>query len=250
MEEHNPSAAVDETEVATVEEQHEKTIEKVAKRATEESPARDAAPERSEQDAAATDRLASEDLYLTSGVHIGTQQKTADMKEFIYRVRNDGLYVLDVEKTDSHLKTAGKLIARYDPARVLFVSARQYGQKPIKKAARTLGSMAIAGRFMPGTMTNPRVENYVEPELLVLTDPIGDAQALREAVNTGIPVIGLCDTNNETKYMDVIIPTNNKGRKSLALVYWLLTREVLKNRGQIKTYDEFEAPVEEFEAEL
>ncbi len=194
--------------------------------------------------------LAAEDLYLTSGVHIGTQQKTADMKPFVYRVRNDGLYVLDVSKTDQRIRTAARMLAKFDPSRVLIVSARQYGQKPAKELATTIGAMAIAGRFMPGTMTNPNTPNFLEPELLMVTDPMGDAQALREAVNIGIPVIALCDTNNELKYVDLCVPTNNKGRRSLALVYWLLAREVLKVKGQIKTYEEFTKTIEDFEAQL
>jgi small subunit ribosomal protein S2 len=194
--------------------------------------------------------LAPEDLYLTSGVHIGTQQKTADMKRFVYRVRNDGLYVLDVSKTDQRIKSAAKLLSKFDPAKVLIVSARQYGQKPAKELATTIGAMAIAGRFMPGTLTNPNTPNFVEPEAIMLTDPLGDAQALREAVNIGIPVVALCDTNNELKYVDLCIPTNNKGRRSLALVYWLLAREVQKVKGQIKSYEDFKKTIEDFEAQL
>lgn len=194
--------------------------------------------------------LAPEDLYLTSGVHIGTQQKTADMKPFIYRVRNDGLYVLDVSRTDQQLKSAAKFLSKFDPSKVLIVSARQYGQKPAKELATTVGAMAIAGRFMPGTLTNPNTPNFVEPDCMLVTDPLGDAQALREAVNIGIPVIALCDTNNELKYVDLVVPTNNKGRRSLALVYWLLAREVLKVKGQIKTYEEFSKTIEDFEAQF
>ena len=198
----------------------------------------------------AGETLAPEDLYLTSGVHIGTQQKTADMRPFVYRVRNDGLYVLDVSKTDQRIKSAAQFLAKVDPSKILIVSARQYGQKPAKELATTIGAMAIAGRFMPGTLTNPNTPNFVEPEAMLLTDPMGDAQALREAVNIGIPVVALCDTNNELKYVDICIPTNNKGRRSLALVYWLLAREVLKVKGQIKSSEEFTKTIEDFEAQF
>lgn len=194
--------------------------------------------------------LVPEDLYLTSGVHIGTQQKTADMRPFIYRVRNDGLYVLDVSKTDRAIKAAAKFLSKFDAAKVLVVSARQYGQKPAKELATLIGAMAIVGRFMPGTMTNPNTPNFIEPEALLVTDPLGDTQALREGVNIGIPVIGLCDTNNELKYIDICIPTNNKGRRSLALVYWLLAREILKVKGAIKTHEEFTKTIEDFEAQF
>jgi small subunit ribosomal protein S2 len=194
--------------------------------------------------------LVPEDLYLTSGVHIGTQQKTADMRPFIYRVRNDGLYVLDVSKTDKAIKSGAKLLTKFDPSKILIVAARQYGQKPAKELATLMGAMAIVGRFMPGTMTNPNTPNFIEPEMLLVTDPLGDTQALREAVNIGIPVIGLCDTNNELKYIDLCIPTNNKGRRSLALVYWLLAREVLKAKGAIKSNEEFTKTIEDFEAQF
>lgn len=197
-----------------------------------------------------TELLTSEDEYLTSGVHIGTQHKTADMKPYIFRVRNDGLFVLDIAKTDQQLRAAAKLLAKYDPTKVLFVSQRQYGQKPVKEAAKAVGANAIAGRFMPGTCTNPIVQGFMEPDVLVLTDPLGDAQALREAMNIKVPIIGLVDSNNETKNLDVVIPANNKGRRSLALTYWLLAREILVERGQLKDRAEFTPTVDDFEASL
>ncbi len=194
--------------------------------------------------------LVTEDLYLTSGVHIGTQQKSADMKQFIYRVRTDGLYVLDVKLTDQRIKEASKFLARYKPERVLIVSARQYGQKPVKVFAKTIGAKTIAGRFIPGSLTNPGLPSYCEPEILMATDPAADQQAVREAVSIGIPIVGICDANNETKYVDLIIPANNKGRMALATIYWLLTREILKEKGAIKSNEEFTLKLEDFEASL
>jgi len=203
-----------------------------------------------EQSLAGYESLVPEDQYLSCGVHIGTQQKNADMEEYIYRVRNDGLFVLDVKKTDERLRAAAKMIARYPAEKVLFVSARQYGQKPIRVLAKQTGAIAIAGRFMPGTLTNPNTSQFMEPELIVLTDPAGDAQAMREALNIGIPIIALADTNNETRNVDVIIPTNNKGRRSLALVYWILAREVLKAQGKLASDSDFTLTVDDFEAQL
>jgi small subunit ribosomal protein S2 len=197
-----------------------------------------------------THLLIPEDVYLTSGVHIGTQQKSADMKEFIFKVRTDGLYVLDVKKTDERIRVAAKFMARFDPARILIVSARQYGQKPAKVFGKAIGAMIVAGRFVPGSLTNPILPKFVEPEMLFVTDPAADEQALREGLNVGIPIIGICDANNETKYVDLVIPSNNKGRRALATVYWLLTREVLKARGQLASDDDFKMTVEEFEASL
>jgi len=192
----------------------------------------------------------SEETYMTSGVHIGTRQKTSDIKDFIYKVRNDGLYIIDVKKTDDRIKKAAKFIAKFDSNNALAVSVRQYGQKPIKKLAEHTGIQILDGRFRPGTLTNPNSKGYLEPELLIVTDPLADQQALHEAKNIGIPVVGLCDTNNETRYLDMVIPTNNKGRRALALVYWLLTREILKEKGKIKSYSDFKPTVEDFEAEI
>ncbi len=203
-----------------------------------------------EEDYKVKEFLIPEDIFLTSGVHIGTQQKSSDMKDFIFKVRTDGLYVLNIQLTNERIKYASNFLARYEPSTVLAVSARQYGQKPVSTFAKTLGYNVFAGRFIPGTLTNPNLPKYVEPELLVVTDPAADAQALKEAVSIGIPVIGFCDANNETKNIDFIVPANNKGRRSLAVVYWLLTREILKKRGDIKDNDEYSVTIEDFEAKL
>ncbi len=194
--------------------------------------------------------MVTEEIYMTSGVHIGTRQKTADIKEFIYKVRNDGLYIIDVKKTDERIKATAKFLAKYDPAKILVVSVRQYGQKPVRKLGEITGMQVLDGRFQPGTLTNPNAKTFLEPEIILLTDPLADIQALHEAKNIGIPVIALCDTNNETKYIDYVIPTNNKGRRALALIYWLLARAVLREQGKIQSDEEFTVTVEDFEAEI
>lgn len=199
---------------------------------------------------AAEDLLVPEETYLTSGVHIGTQQKSASMKPFIYKVRTDGLYVLDIKQTDTRLRTAAKLLAKYPPEKILIVAARQYGQKPARLFAQALGAQVFAGRFVPGTMTNPNLMQYTEPVILVVTDPAADQQALREAMNIGIPIVGLCDANNDTRFVDLVIPTNNKGRRALATVYWLLTRETLRARGKIQSEADFTPTIDDFEAQL
>jgi small subunit ribosomal protein S2 len=194
--------------------------------------------------------MVTEEVYMTSGVHIGTRQKTADIKEFIYKVRNDGLYIIDVKKTDERIKAAAKFLAKYDPSKILVVSVRQYGQKPVRKLGEITGIQVLDGRFQPGTLTNPNAKTFLEPEIIVLTDPLADIQALHEAKNIGIPVIALCDTNNETKYIDYVVPTNNKGRRALALIYWLLARAILREQGKISSDEEFTTTVEDFEAEI
>ena len=180
--------------------------------------------------------------YLSAGVHIGTQQKTKDMERFIHRVRDDGLYVLDVSETDGRIRTAADFLANYDPEQMLVTSSRQYGRFPAEKFADAVGARARTGRFIPGTLTNPDYAGYIEPDVVVVTDPIGDAQAVKEAITVGIPVIAMCDSNNQLSNVDLVIPTNNKGRRALSVVYWLLANETLDRRGADTVFalDDFE----------
>jgi small subunit ribosomal protein S2 len=193
--------------------------------------------------------LIPEDTYLTSGVHIGTQQKSASMRRFVLKVRFDGLHVLDVRETDRRIRFAAKFLARVPADRVLAVSQRQYGQKPVRLFAKSTGAVSFAERFVPGCLTNPNLPEYFEPKALVVTDPATDQQALSEAVSIGIPVVGLCDVNNETRFVDLVIPANNKGRLALATVYWLLAREVLRARAGGAEV-EFPQTIEDFQAAL
>lgn len=185
------------------------------------------------------------DEYLASGVHIGTQQKTKDMMKYVYRVRTDGLYVLDIHATNEKIIAASKLIAKYDINRILVVSSRQYGQFPSKMFAKSIGCRSAIGRFIPGMLTNPKVDTYFEPEIIIVTDPSGDSQVIKEAYDIGIPVIALCDSNNLISNVDLVIPTNNKGRKALSLIYWILSREVckLKNINFNLNLSDFEVPL-------
>jgi small subunit ribosomal protein S2 len=189
--------------------------------------------------------LVSIDEYLAAGVHIGTQQKTQDMMRFVYRVRTDGLYVLDIQSTDERIRVASKLLSHYDPSRILVVSSRQYGQHPAKMFSKALGTRAMLGRFIPGSLTNPQIHGFFEPDVVIVTDPAGDAQVLKEASSIGVPVVALCDTNNLISGVDLVIPTNNKGRKALSLVYWLLAREVSRLNGTPFNYElpDFETPL-------
>ncbi len=200
--------------------------------------------------------LTAMDRYLAAGCHIGTQVKTQDMEPFVYRQRPIGLYVLDVRKTDERIRTAAKFISRIDPDKIVVISGRVYGKRPVQAFATYIGAHAFTDRFVPGTLTNPNIAGprvYVEPELVILTDPRTDQQALSEAGRIGVPVVGLCDTDNVTTNVDLVIPSNNRGRKALALIYFLLARQVLRERGEIApegeaafTADDFEPQVSRF----
>ena len=194
--------------------------------------------------------LIDEDTFLTCGVHIGTKQKSKDMEPYVHKVREDGLRILNVNLTSEKIVEAANFLKEQEPKDVLVVSARQYGWKPAKKFANTCGFRCIAGRFTPGRLTNPEMRHFIEPKIIILTDPAADAQAFREAINIKIPVIAMCDSNNLTNNVDLIIPGNNKGRRSLALIYWLLSREILRIRGELGADEDLEETIDDFEAPL
>ena len=163
------------------------------------------------------DLLISLDQYLASGIHIGTQQKNKQMEKYIYRVRQDGLYVLDVKTTDTRIADVGKFLAKFKSPKILVVSNRQYGMRPVEMFAKRTGAKAVSGRFVPGMLTNSNCEQFEEPEVLIVTDPRADYQALKEATAIGIPVVALCDSENMLTNVDVCIPTNNKGKINLII---------------------------------
>jgi small subunit ribosomal protein S2 len=197
-----------------------------------------------------TELLIPLDKYLAAGLHIGTQQKTKDMERYIYRVRADGLYVLDVRKTNDRIQSTANFLAKYDPDDILVVSTRQYGQAPVKKFGEIIGAKTIPGRFIPGTLTNPEYAKFIEPKVLVVTDPRSDSQAIIEAKQMGIPVVALCDTENLLGNVDIVLPVNNKGRKAIALVYWLLARQILRARGIIAEDADLDVEPTDFELKM
>ncbi|MFZ1038717.1 MAG: 30S ribosomal protein S2 [Candidatus Bathyarchaeia archaeon] len=190
------------------------------------------------------------DTLLSVGIHIGTRMKTLDMEQFIYRVRPDGLLVLDVKRTDERIRVAGKFLARFEPSKVAAVATRLYAQEPVSKFCEVTGATPVAGRFIPGLLSNPLYPDRIEPEVLIVSDPKADAQAVKEAASVGIPVVALCSTDNEFTGVDLVIPTNNKGRRALAVIYWLLARQVLRERGELPSDKDLPLTVDDFEAKI
>ena len=188
-----------------------------------------------------TSLLVSAETYEENAVNFGTQQKSSDMSRFIDRVREDGLYLLDIPTTDARIRSTAALLNTYEKEAIMVVSARQYGQRPARLFAEAIGATSAVGRFIPGSLTNPALRSYIEPDILFVTDPANDQQALREAVASGLPIVGIVDANNHLRNVDIALPANNKGRRSLALIYWLLAREVLKVRGETTDEDWAEA---------
>ncbi|MCL2686954.1 MAG: 30S ribosomal protein S2 [Methanobrevibacter sp.] len=185
--------------------------------------------------------------YLAAGLHIGTQQKTSDMEKYIFRIRSDGLYVLDISKTNDRIISVAKFLAKYDPEDILVVATRQYGQAPVKKFGEVVGAKSLPGRFIPGTLTNPNYAKFIEPKVIVVTDPRSDSQAIIESKQIGVPLVALCDTENLLSTVDLAIPVNNKGRKAIALVYWLLARQILREKEIIGEEESLDMEPSDFE---
>ncbi len=191
-----------------------------------------------------------EKMILSTGIRVGTPVRTKYMTPFIVRANPEGLYILDISKTLSRIDVAAKFIGRSAISKVAVTSAREYGKTPVEKFCELTGATRILGRFMPGTFTNPSLPKYMEPEIVIVTDPQADQQAVIESTRAGVPVIAISNSDNVTSKVDLVIPANNRGRKALATVYWLLAREVLKKQGTIKSDSEMKMPIDDFETKL
>ncbi len=187
---------------------------------------------------------------LSTGIRVGTQVKTKFMIPFITKASPEGLYMLDLDITLEKIKTAAKFINRIGTDKLIICSGRQYADTPIEKFCEMLDTKKLLGRFLPGTLTNPSLPYYIEPKLVLISDPQVDEQAIIEATNAGIPIIGISNTDNITSKLDVVIPANNRGRKALATVYWLLVRQILIERGELKEDDPMKYEIDDFETKI
>jgi small subunit ribosomal protein S2 len=194
--------------------------------------------------------LLPRDTMLSAGIHIGTRMKTLDMEPFIYRVRPDGLFVLDVKKTDDRIRVTAKFLSRYERSKVAIAATRLYAHEPIKMFCKLTGATPLIGRFVPGQLSNPQYTHRIDPEVILVSDPRADAQAVKEASKVGIPIVALCSTDNEFTGVDLVIPTNNKGRRALAVIFWLLARQVLRERGELGPDKDPPVSIEDFEAKV
>jgi small subunit ribosomal protein S2 len=185
-------------------------------------------------------------VYLKSGIHIGTKFRTKYMEQFIYKTRPDGLSVLNLQKIDDRLKVLSNFLAQYEPQDILVVSRRENGWKAVQKFGDVTGCKVFPGRYPPGILTNPQLETFMEVKVIMVTDSWPDRNAINDAVLMGIPVIALCDTNNQANDIDFVMPCNNKGKKSLGLLFYVLAREYMLKRGMIKTPEDMKETIEDF----
>jgi len=171
---------------------------------------------------------------LMSQTHIGAKNVNFQMKKYIFKRKQDGTHIFNLHKTWEKILLAARLIVAIEnPKDVCAISGANFGQRAVLKFATHIGATPIAGRYTPGTFTNQIQKAFQEPRLLIVTDPIVDHQPITEASYVNIPVIAFCNSDSPVSYVDVAIPCNNKSVHSVGLIWWLLSREVLRLRGTI-----------------
>ena len=188
--------------------------------------------------------LVNKTEYLTAGVHIGMKSCTPYMRQFVYKVRDDGLAVFNLQKVDERIKIAADFLSKYKNP--LVVSRKDSAARGLEAFVKEVGGRAIAGRFSPGTLTNSSYKGFYEPDVVFVVDPLVDDQAIKEAKKKRVPVVAMCDTFNNPKDVDFCIPANNNGKKSIGLVFWILAREILKSRGEISKDSDFKPKLSDF----
>ena len=181
--------------------------------------------------------LVDREDYLANGVHIGTKAQNKDMEKYIFHVKKNQLAILDLNQTDERIRKAGKFLARYDPEEILVVGRKEETEKPIEMFSEAVRTDIIQGRFMPGTLTNPQSDSFKEPEVIIVSDPEEDAQAIDEAVDAKIPVVAIVDSENSLEDIDVAIPANNKGGSALSTVYFLIAQQMAEANDEDFSYE-------------
>ncbi|HIH88522.1 TPA: 30S ribosomal protein S2 [Candidatus Bathyarchaeota archaeon] len=204
-------------------------------------------PENEAQQPINENLLLPQEVLLSAGVHIGTRVKTKDMEPFIYKVRPDGLYVLDMEQMNERIKVAAKFLSRMNLSKVVVASSKRYGRSPVEVFCETVGCKPLTGRFTSGTFTNPAYAGFFEPTAVIVTDSLADDQIVIEASQNGVPVIALASTDNSKSNVDLVIPMNNKGRRALAIAFWLIAREILKEHNELPASGEMRYSIDDFE---
>ncbi len=190
--------------------------------------------------------LVPQDVYLKAGIHIGTKFKTKYMEQFIYKTRPDGLSVLNLSKINERIRIAVDFLSKYAPDQILIASRREISWKAMQKLKELTGIRIVSGRYPPGSLTNPNLKTYMEVKVILVTDPWPDRNIVNDAVKVGIPVVALGDTNNQANNIDLMIPCNNKGKKSIGLFFWILTKEYMKKKGIINKDSEFTPTIDDF----
>ena len=207
-----------------------------------------------DDDAGSSDKMVahqlSEKALLATGIRIGTPVRTKTMEQFTTRPRPDGLHMIDYSKTLHRIDVAGKFIAFTGAQNTVVYTSREHGTVAVEKFCELTGAMPLIGRFMPGTFTNPLYPGHLDAELVIVADPMSDTQAIVEAGSLSVPVIAICDTDNVTDDIDLVIPGNNRGRKAIAAIFWLLARAALTHAGTLAEDQPMKYSIEDFETKI
>ena len=175
--------------------------------------------------------------YLTAGVHIGTKYKNAYTEKYIHRCRADGLKIMDTDIIDAKLKVLINFLSRYDPSEIVIMGRRENNKKPVSMFSKIIGCDIFINRYLPGKLTNASMDKFKEYKVVIVCDPMTDKNILKEAFELGIFTVGFCDTNNKTNMLDLVVPINNKGKKSMGIAFYLLAKHYLVNKGILKEKD-------------
>jgi len=193
-------------------------------------------------------RLIPVEEYLTAGVHIGTKYKNGFSNKFIHRSRADGLKILDTEIIDERIQLLINVLSKYEPSEIVIMGRRENAKVPLNVFSKLIGCDVFTGRYFPGKLTNASLKDFKEYKIAIVCDPLTDKNILNEAFEQGIFTVGFCDTNNRTSKLDLVVPINNKGKKSLGLAFMLIAKHYLINKGIIKNSD-FKYSLEDFAGE-
>ena len=166
--------------------------------------------------------------YIKTASYLGMKVITPTMKKYVYRRRLDGLAILNTLLVDKKLAEGINFIKQFKPGDWTLVCKREAGWRAAKMFHELTGVRTFTKKYPSGILTNTTLDNFIETKMILICDPWLDKNALADAKNIRLPVIGICDTNNHTADIDVVMIGNNKSNKSLGLFFWLMAREYMK----------------------
>jgi small subunit ribosomal protein S2 len=193
--------------------------------------------------------------YISCSVHLGTKVITPDMRKFVYKRRADGLAVLNTNFIDDRIRDASNFLNNFDSKDVFIVCKREAGWPAVEKFSEVTGIKFFTKKYPAGIITNIQLENFFEAKLAILCDPWVDKNAYNDAQKVAMPMLAICDTNNYTAGVEKVVPANNKSRKSIGLILFVLAREYLKSQGKDDEakelrLEDFAGKIEEPEANI